>query len=188
MRMHIHEPDFAAEERRRFRAPENPFGPPMIGDRLLHEARAIGIKEMLSDEAEMAPRLALREDSPDDPLCHGNEREGEAGVRIAWMKHELRQAAFGCEYAVACDDAVTNQKAVEVPAHGRGERVEFLRLFEGAPGVTKDCGVSAKLLVEKRDSPTAHHPVALCRVDRLKRVVPVAVPIADQVRARDETL
>ena len=57
-----------------------------------------------------------------------------------------------------------------------------------APGATKDFGVAAKLLVQKRDGPAAHHPVALRGIDGLKRIVPVAVAIADQMRAGDEAL
>src|SRR5271157_3455313 len=115
---------------------------------------------MLADEAEVAPRLLFRKDPPDDALCHGKQREGEARLLVAWVKQKLRRAAFGSEHAIARHRAVANQKTVEVLAHSRGNGVEFLRRF-GATGVTKDCGVAAKLLVEKRDGPTACHPVAL---------------------------
>ena len=58
----------------------------------------------------------------------------------------------------------------------------------GVTGVTKNCRVAAKPLVEKDDGPTADHPIELRRIDWLKRVVPVAVPVADQLCARDEAL
>ncbi len=86
MRMHIHEPDFAAEERSQLRPPEDLFRPPVIGDRPVHQARAVGKQQALADDAKMAPRLFLGEDPADDPLCHGQQREREARQPVAWMK------------------------------------------------------------------------------------------------------
>src|SRR5208282_6234739 len=126
---------------------------------------------VLVDDAKMAPRLFFAEDPSDDPLCHRQQREGEARDLVAWVKQQLRQAAFGAEHAIARHYVIANQKTVEVLAHRGREGFEFLRLSQGAPGVTKDRGVAAQLLVEKRDGPTACHPVALRRIDRLKRVV-----------------
>src|SRR5208283_6192879 len=103
------------------------------------------------------------------------------------MKQKLGRAAFGAEHNIARYDVIANQKTIEVLAHSRREGVEFLRLFRGTPGVTEDYGVAAKLLVEKRDRPTARHPIALRRIDRLKGIVPIAIPIADQACAGDET-
>ena len=63
------------------------------------------------------------------PCVIGQQGEGEACPLVARMQHELRQAAFRSEYAIAGHYAVANQKAVEVLAHRRGEGVELLRPF-----------------------------------------------------------
>src|SRR5215470_8512688 len=90
MRMHIHKPDFAAEERRRFRASENCFGPPMVRDWPIHQARAVRKQEMLSNEVEVALRLFRSEQPPNDSPRHRQQRKGEARPIVAWMKQQLR--------------------------------------------------------------------------------------------------
>ena len=57
-----------------------------------------------------------------------------------------------------------------------------------APDAPQDFGVATKLLVEKRNRPAARHPVAQSLIDRLERVVPIAVPVAQQMRAGNEAL
>ena len=122
---------------------------------------------MLSDQAEMAPRLLFREDSADYALGHGQQRKGKTRLLVAWMKQKLRRAALGAEHAVARHDAVANQKAVEVLAHGRREGIVFLRLLARTPGTMEDFSVAAKLLIEKLDCPTARHPIVLRWIDWL---------------------
>ena len=90
------------------------------------------------------------------------------------------------EEPIARDDAVADQKAVEVLPHGNCGGVEFVR-FAGAPRAAQNLRVSAKLLMEQRDCPTARHPFALFSLNRLQRVVPVAVSVANQVGSRYET-
>ena len=75
---------------------------------------------------------------------------------------------------------------VEVLADRRGKRVELLGPLRRALRMAKDFSVSAKLLVEQNDRPGACHPVALRRIDRLQRIVPVAVAIPNEIRAGDE--
>jgi hypothetical protein len=66
------------------------------------------------------------------------------------------------------------------------ESCSFASFLARTPGATEDFSVAAKLLVEKLDCPTARHPIVLRWIDRLKRIVPVPVPISDQRCAGDE--
>ena len=47
MRMHVHQPDFAAEKRRRFGSAKDRLRPAAIGERLVHQAGAVGKQQML---------------------------------------------------------------------------------------------------------------------------------------------
>ena len=106
---------------------------------------------------------------------------------IARMQQELRLAALGPEHAIAGDHSIANEMRVEVLAHRGRKRVERLRLLRRALRPAQDFGVSAKLLVEENDRPGARHPIARRRINRSQRIVPVAMAIANKVRARDES-
>src|SRR5580700_6168707 len=114
MRMRIHEPDFAAEKRSRFRTLKECLRPTMIGDRLVHQPRAVGKEEMLTNEAQVFARLDLSEHTADHALRHRQERIGEARFLVARMQQELRLATFRPEHAVAGDDSLANEMRVEV--------------------------------------------------------------------------
>ena len=51
MGMHIHEADLAPEERRRLGAAEDLLRAAAIGDRPVHQPRAVGKQQVLADEA-----------------------------------------------------------------------------------------------------------------------------------------
>src|SRR6516165_3885394 len=142
---------------------------------------------MLPDNAEMAPRLRRREELAGDGLSHGDERIGKTCFAVARMKQQFRRAPVRAEYAVAGSYAIADQKTVEVLAHGGGQDFVLFRLA-GAFGAAENFSVAANLLLEKRDGPTAHHPVMLSRIDGLKGIVPVSVSVADQMGVSDEAL
>ena len=129
-------------------------------------------------------RLGLGEQAADHALRHRQERISEARLFVARMQQEIGLAPLGPEHAIAGDDPVADEISVEVLAHRGGKRVELLRLLWRALRLTKDFGVPAKLLVEQNDRPGARHPVALRRVDRSQRIVPVAVAIPNETSCR----
>ncbi len=103
------------------------------------------------------------------------------------MKQQFRRAAFRPEYALAGDDAVVDEEAIEILFYRHGQRFVLFGLVR-APGEPKDRGVTTKPLIEKRDCPADGHPLAQGRIDGLKRVVPVPVSITQQMRAGNEAL
>ena len=135
---------------------------------------------------EVPARLRLGKHATDHALRHRQEREGEPGLSVAWMQQKLGLPAFGPEHAIAGDHSVADEESVEVLAYRSGKRVELLGPPRRALRMAKDFGVAAKLLVEQNDRPGARHPVVFRRIDRLKRIVPVAVAITNEVRAGDE--
>src|SRR5271165_1543738 len=187
MRVCVHESDFAAEERSGFSSPKYRLRPSVIGERPVHETGAVGKEEMLANDSKMAPRLLRREKAAYDRLRHGDQRVGKARSMVARMKQQLRRAASGRKHAVAGDHAEENKEAIKVLVHRRGEQVVLISRLR-APDDPQDRGVATKLLSEKRYGPAARHPVAQGRIDRLERVVPVPVPVAQQMRAGDQAL
>ena len=159
MRVDVHEPDLSAEEGRQLRPSKHGLRAPMIGERPVHQPRAVRKQQMLADEGEMAIGLRRREEPADDRLGHRDQGEREPCPIVARMKEQLRRAALRLERAVAGDDAVADQKAIEVLSHGGGERVVLSGRL-GAPDAPQDFGVATKLLIKQRDRPTARHRVA----------------------------
>ncbi len=101
------------------------------------------------------------------------------------VEEKLGHGAVGVEDRVAGDGAVADEVAVEVGAHGLGERGEVGRRLRPA-GAVEDGGVAVHLLEEQRDGPARHHGVAKAGVGGLQRVVPVALAVADEMGAGDE--
>src|ERR1700733_1539753 len=186
MRMRIHEPDFAAEKRSRFRPLKERLWSPVIDDRPVHQPRAVRKKKMLANEPQVLARLGLGEQAANHALRHRQQRIGEARFLIAWVQQELGLATFRPEHAIAGDDSIAKKIGVEVLAHRGRERVELLGALGCALRLTKDFGVAAELLVKESDGPSACHPIACRRIDRPKRVVPIAVAITNKVRAGNE--
>ena len=77
--------------------------------------------------------------------------------------------------------------SVEIRAHRLRERDEIRRLAAAA-GPDEHFRVAVQLLEEQRDRPARDHPVAHLRVCRLQRIVPVALAVTDQLRARNEPI
>src|SRR5689334_14610920 len=101
------------------------------------------------------------------------------------MKEQLRSAAaLGVEHRIAGYDAIAYQEAVEILAYALGEA--FLGSAVGTAGAAQYRGIAHELLVEQRHRPAAHHSLAHRGIDRLQRVVPVAVSVAQQMRAWHE--
>ena len=142
---------------------------------------------MLANNAKVVACLLRREQSGDDAACHRQQRVAETGAGVAGMDQQLGPLTAGLEQGIARHGIVADQKAIEIPAHlggDMGQRSRFVGFFH----TTQDLGVATDLLEQQRHRPAAHHPVAHARVDRLQRVVPVALPVADEMGAGDEAL
>ena len=93
MRVDIHQPDLAAEERRRLAAAEDRLRAAAIGERLVHQVGAVGKQEMFGDEIGAAARLRRRQQPAEDRLGQGNQREGDAGGPVAGMEKQFGRPA-----------------------------------------------------------------------------------------------
>ena len=103
------------------------------------------------------------------------------------MQQQLRLGALVLEERIAGDRVVADQVALEVVVDRGREDAELGRGVV-APDAGQHLGVAVELLEEQGDGPARDHPVAHVRVGRLQRVVPVALAVADEVRAGDEPL
>ena len=124
MRMRIHEADLAAEIGRRFGPPEDAFRPASIGDRPVHQPRAIGKEQVPADDVEVVLRLFFGEQPAEDATFHRQQRVAEAGALVARVEQEFGPVVAWFEDRISRDGAVRDEVAVEVSAHLLCQNVE----------------------------------------------------------------
>src|SRR5215472_11368173 len=101
MGVHVHETDFAAEKRRRFRTPKGVLEAAVISDRLVHQSRSIWKQQVFPNEAQVMPRLVRCEQTRDDASRHRQERVAKACAHVGRMQQQLRFSAAGLEKSVS---------------------------------------------------------------------------------------
>ena len=103
------------------------------------------------------------------------------------MQQQLGPRSTWLENPIARDRAVTDKIAVEIVAH-RGRKIAQLSALAATARPPQHLGVAVDLLEQQRDRPAAHHPVPHPGIDGLEGIVPIALAIANEMGAGDETL
>ena len=120
----------------------------------------------------------------DDRVDHRQQPVVDARVAVPRVQQVI-DAPVGVEIGEAGELAVGQQPLREVGTHLRGRRVQRRRRIRPAEAPQRR-GKRGERLVVQRDGPTAAQSLAHRRDDRLQRIVPIAVPVRHEVRARDD--
>src|SRR5262249_24764861 len=121
MRMRVHEPDLATEERRGFRSPEEDLRATMIGERPVHEAHAVEKAQACADQAEVVLELLRGEKRTEYALYHRQQRVADSRAAVRGMEQQLRHSARRIEHRIARHRAIAHEEPVEILAHRRSE-------------------------------------------------------------------
>ena len=158
-------------------------GPPAYARRAIEEARAVGREQVLPDQRDVRTRLLRREQLGQDRVDHRQQPVVDPGAVIARVQQPF-DAAIGTEVAESGEHAVGDQEALELVANLRGDRLERRRALAATDAAQRG-GERAQRLDLERHRPGAAQPLAHGGIRRLERVVPVAVPVGREPRARD---
>ena len=183
--MRVHEADLAPEEGAGLRALEVALRAARVRERPIEEARAVGREQVLPDQLDVRTRLLRREQirrgsrGSSAAGCSGRPCCGRSGAASA-PRRRRRGSARG---PASTPSAIRSRrwKSSRMPASDASSVARERR----AADVAQRCAERRERLVMQRHGPGAAQPLAQRRVRRLERVVPVAVAVGREARARD---
>jgi hypothetical protein len=95
VRVHVHQPDLAAEEGRALGALEVPLRAAVVVERPIEQARAVGAHQVLVDQAQVVLQLRAVEQALEDRVDHREDAVAHAGRRVARVQQVADASSFG---------------------------------------------------------------------------------------------